>query len=168
MIKSGSYVFLLCDHYIIMPWMSSCTNAGFLVIPYPYKFVYRTTTVPYRHISGFPKIVLNSAVVAETAWRHPDEFQPNFTDVFVDVDCPSLTNSAATSNILWSTKKLMKPGTREPLRKTKQSIRLISAIVQIFTPLEGNVLDLYGATFSTASAALGIKRSCTSIEKDED
>lgn len=33
--------------------------------------------------------------------------------------------------------------------------------------MEGNVLDPYGGAFSTAISAMGSKRSCKSIKKDE-
>lgn len=54
-LKSGSDVALLWEHYMIMPWMSSFTNAGFLVIPYPYAFDFGNNTVPNWHTQAFQR-----------------------------------------------------------------------------------------------------------------
>lgn len=96
----------------------------------------RTTTVPGRHISGFWKSVCNIAMAAKTADRHSHGFQPNFSNRFVESDCLFLTNSAVTSYVLRSAKKLKRAETREQLRRVGMSIRLISGIVQQLTLLK--------------------------------
>lgn len=64
-------------------------------------------------------------------------------------------------------KKLFRPGTRESLRKTEKSARLLSAIVQCFTPAKELALGSYVGYLATAIAALRSARTCTFIEKDE-
>lgn len=166
-LKYGPYIVLLCVHYMIMPRISSFTNAGFSVIPYPYTFVSGTTTVPDRQIFGFSKNVCNFAVVAKTTGRHPGGFQPNINDWFVNANCFSLKNSAVISNIFWWAKKLMKPETRKSLWKTEKSIGWTYAIIQLLTRLDSNFIDLYGKTLPDVIYGMDIKQSFTSIEKKE-
>lgn len=155
-LKFGSFVVLLSEHYMAVSRMSSFSSANFFAMSYSNTFVFETTIVTDRHISGFSKTVCNFAVVARTANRHPDRFQPNFNDKFVYVNRHSPANSVVLSNILWSTKKLTKLRTRELLRRTKKSIRLFSVTVQLFISLESNVMDPHDETFSAAIAAMGI------------
>lgn len=108
-LNSRPHVISLCEHYMISQWISPFANIGFLVVRFPYMFVFRTTTVPVQHTSDIPGNVCNFAMVAKTTGEYPVGFQPNFNDRFLDVDCPSLRNSAVISNILWSTEKLTKP-----------------------------------------------------------
>lgn len=106
-------------------------------------------------------------MVAKAAGRHIKELQPNFNDIFVDVDFSSLTNNAAISDILSATEELMEPGTSDPLRETEKSIHLIDGTIQLFTHFEGNVFDSYGETFSAAIPAIRVKQCCSSIKKHE-
>lgn len=166
-LKSGSQHVLLCEHYIIVPWVPSLSNAGSSVMLYSYTFVFRTATVPDRHILGFPKNVRDFAVVPKTAGRPPNGFHPNCNNRFADMDFPSLKSSALISNMCWSTKKRPKPGTTKPLRRTQKNIRLTSAITQLFTSLEGIIIDPYVRAFSAEITTMGINQSFNPTEKDE-
>lgn len=100
--KSGLYdIVVLCDHSMLLPWMSAFSSSGLSVIPYPQKVVYRMYTVPERHISGFSKSGCQLAVIEKSHSTHPGGLKPNSSDRFVGVDCGPFADSSVQSKLFW-------------------------------------------------------------------
>lgn len=83
------------------------------------------------------------------------------------MDCPSPADSAVMSSKRWPTKKLFRPGIRKPLRRTEKSVRLLSAIVHLFTPAKELIINLYAGSLTTVIAALGSARTSKIFGKHE-
>lgn len=139
--KAGSYEVFLQNLSVLLPWMSALSSPAFFAMPYPYTFVYRTFTVLERHISGFPENVCQFAVIEKLRGIHPCGFKPNFSDCFVDVSCPLFVDSTVLSSVMWLAKMPMRPGSKEPLKRSENSISFQNAVVQLFSPSDGAILD---------------------------
>lgn len=120
------------------------SSSGCIVTIYQYAFIYRTSTVPSQHIAGFPKNGSPPAELVKAPGTHPDDLLRQYNGSFTDVYCPSPTDSAFISNVLWPPKKFTKPGSLERLQETEKSVPSLIYILKLFTPGRGAVLDRYG------------------------
>lgn len=78
----------------------------------------------------------------------------------------SSKHSAAFCIIDWPKNKLTSRENRKPIRRTKNSNRLMSCTINFFTSPNGYGLNSYAGTMPLILAALGAKRRCVSIEQD--
>lgn len=78
-----------------------------------------------------------------------------------------LAATAHCCSIDWPQNKLMSHDNQKPLRSTDKISRLVSCIIDFFTPPNGYVLDPYAGTMPLALAALRTERRCVSFEQDE-
>lgn len=147
--------------------ISTLNRAGLIVTLYLYAIIYDSDSRPKHHINGFPKNVAQYTVPFRTPGFHPEHFQSRFDSKLTNVDSPSSRSDGVVSNVSWITSKLTRQDSRQPMWKVEESIGLITCIVDLFTPLEGSVLDSYAGTRPTAIVALASNRSCTSNEKDD-
>lgn len=103
--------------------------------------------------------------LAQCPGVHPDEFVPQFGNTFTGIDSPSITDNANITNIVWPVKKLANENTGKPLQNSEKNVRLMSCLVQLFTPGKRGILDSYAGTMTVAHAAAGTNRKCLCIEK---
>lgn len=78
---------------------------------------------------------------------------------FSDIDCPSMSDDATISNIVWLVKKLTDENTTEPLRKFEKCKDLLIC-TQWLTSRNERILDSYDGTLAVAVVIAGIIRQC--------
>lgn len=98
-LKPGGYIIHLADFFMVDEWLLAFRKSCFNVMPYPYVFMYSSETVPKRMVSGFPRNVVQYAVVAKCPGLHLYGFTPSFGSHFTDIDCPTSKETAVVSSV---------------------------------------------------------------------
>jgi len=165
-LKPGGYILIIIDFDAFPEWMKSFVKSGFTVMPYPYVFGYRSSSLQDRNPKYLPQVGSDFALVAYLPHEH--QFRPDFKSVFT-ISGPSMKrNIAIMTDIPAPRSKLRRPGTRSPFISNEKSVTLLAEALDLFTPKGGLTLDLYGGTFTTPIAALLSGRRCICIEKKTD
>lgn len=112
------------------------------------RFLYRTCTVPRRHINAFPKMLLSLQWI-RIFWYWPRLAGFAIQICYTEVDRPSLADSAVISDVIWFSMKLTKPGSREPFQKSEKGGHLLGSIVQLIMSLKRAVMDPHAGAFTT-------------------
>lgn len=134
---------------------------------YPYAFLYNDTIVSNRHTAKFSNDLLQQAVLAKAPGLQPKHFAPHFDFRLTDIESHFSKRDDVIFNIVSSTRKLRRSGSRQLVCKNGKRVSLISCIVDLFTLSKGSVLDKYASTMPAPIVALAKIQTCVSIKRDE-
>ena len=161
----GGYVVLITPFYLHQEWCKSFSSAAFDVMDYPYIMSKDSSTVPSR-ASKYPQCGNLFAMVATMPGEHPKKFRPKFSGPFSHINCQNDRKLSTMYNVPSPRTKLLKPGTRIPFNSSELSVKMLSSFLDLFSPLDGSVLDPFAGTMTTSMAAAGTGRCCISIERN--
>lgn len=166
--KTGAYVLLFIPSYMYEEWYKSFSSSGFSVMDQLYVFSYDPNTVPRRHISLFPQTTMMTdyALLAKAPGDHPAGFTPDFDSRFHLLNCTGTRRSMVLDKIPFVKNKLTYLNTRMPVRMTEKNINLISEMVDLYSPINGSVIDPYGGVLTTPLSCFYMSRRCVVMEAD--
>ncbi len=167
-LKSGSYVILFIDFDSFQEWYTQFSSSGFSVMKFPYLILYDPESLRNNIISIFPQNSCEFALVARSPGSHPDGFKPDFETNFNQVATATQRRHAVMTNVQATKTFLTVPGSKVPFCTKELPILMLHELIDLFTPVDGSVIDPYAGTMTTAAACLQSGRRCTSIEKRKD
>lgn len=168
-LKSGGYVLLFTKVNMFQEWFKSFRATGFNCMEGMYVFGYDPKTVPRRQINEFPQYTMMTdyGLLARAPGHHPKQFVPDFDSAFHQLPITGTRRSMVLHNIPYVKNKVTFQNTRMPVCLTEKNVDLIHELVDLFSPIQGSVLDPFGGAFSTAVACMRSSRSCVALEADE-
>lgn len=125
--------------------------------------------VPKRELNSVPPptMMTEYALLSRAPGKHPKNFILNFDSAFDRLPITGNRTSIVLHSIPYVESKMKFQNMRMPVCLTEKNVDLIHELVDLFSPLQGSVLDPFGGAFSTAVECMKSSRSCVSIEVDD-
>lgn len=159
---TGGYIVIFINAFSWFEWYADLTKAGFQVMPYPAVFVFDTEVD--RETNVFPRSNGEMALIGKLPGNHPKGFIPAFSEQ-TSFDSATKRN-AFYVNVPKPDNRLLREGSKSPVRTSENSVSLLRDLITLYCPLEGTVMDSFAGTCSAAIAALQYGRRVIAIEED--
>ena len=159
-LKTGGYCVIFISLSMFQEWYNAFDKCGFSVMLSVYLIIYDEVTPPKRTVTEFPQIMNEFALIATAPGEHPAGFRPDFNAEFQLLNCRSSRRKSSVERVPFGKHKLTRPNSKIPYRMSEKPIGLLSELVDLFTPVRGNILDMYAGTFTTCIACIRMSRRC--------
>lgn len=126
--------------------------------------MYASDSVPNRSGFGLPKNAAQYAVLAKRVECHPEDFKARFGLQQTDISSTTKVDCSVINNVAWPSKKLARERCRKPLRQSEKSIRPLTSITDVVSPIGGLLCDPFVGTITLARAAGTLRRQSISIK----
>ncbi len=170
-LKSGGYIFLMIHFTAFREWYELLDSAGFTVMPEEFLISYDLRSIKKRKILHFTQSAHDVAILGRLPGEHPDKFKPEFLSTDKDNetsgDILNGTRFSIISNAPVMKSHLTKCGSKVPFDLKEFDSEVFREIIELFTPVNGSVIDPYCRTMTTGLACLKSMRSCHLIEKSK-
>ncbi len=167
-LKPGGYVVLIMKFEAFGEWFRSFRKAGYTVMPYPYVFGYDPESVQDRNPSFFPQPGSDYGLLAYYPTNNNNEtgFRPDFKSSFCHIWSQKKRHLSIMSDIPAPKSKLCRGNSRSPFLASEKSVKMVMEAIDLFTPIGGLTIDMFGGTMTTPIAALIKRRRCLCIEQE--
>lgn len=165
--KSAGYIVLLVHFSMFREWYEALDSHGFLVMPDEFVITYNPSTVKRRKLTHFTQSAHDIALIAKFPGTHPTGFMPPFYQGS-DEDSKWTKFHSLLTNVPALKSFLTKEDSKIPFDTREFNPDIFQEFIEIFTPLDGAVIDPFSRTMTTGLACLRSNRSCHLIEKGPD
>lgn len=151
-LQPGGYIIILAPFDMFQEWYKVLFISGFSLVEYSYILTKSWSTIRSRSWDTYPQNNSLFGVVAHYPGTHPSEFFPPIKMNPSHTESVDYFSVASLCSIQHTRSKFMKPHSRITVNSGELSVKMISAVLDIFCPIEGHFLDPFAGTTTTAVA----------------
>lgn len=165
--KSAGYIVLLVHFTMFREWYEALDSHGILVMPEEFIITYNPATVKRRKLIHFTQSAHDVALIAKIPGSHPEGFMPPFYQNGEEDSKWTKFHSLLT-NVPALKSFLTRDDSKVPFDTREFNPDVYQEFIEIFTPMNGTVIDPFSRTMTAGLACIRSRRSCHLIENSSD